>query len=110
MKDLMTRMILTILALAVVFPASAETNQQPKTLAATIGVYVFPTEGQDSAQQSKDEAACYEWAVQNTGTDPFELARKAEQQRQQAEQAQAEIAQAGRGAGAGIDGCVSNRQ
>jgi hypothetical protein len=100
MKDLMTRMILTILALAVVFPAVAETDQQPKTLAAAMEVYVFPTEGQDSAQQSKDEAECYEWAVQNTGTDPFELAKKAEQQKQQAEQAQAEIAQAGQGAGA----------
>ena len=43
----------------------------PKTLAATMNVYVFPTEGQTPEQQSIDEAACYDWAVQNTGTDPI---------------------------------------
>lgn len=40
--------------------------------------YVFPADGQDAPQHSKDEAACYEWAVGNTGTDPFELAKQAQ--------------------------------
>ena len=51
----------------------------PKTLAATIDVYVFPTEGQTPEQQSIDEAACYDWAVQNTGSDPFALQKQAQQ-------------------------------
>jgi hypothetical protein len=71
-----------------------------KSLSATMNVYVFPTQGQDAAQQSKEEAECYNWAAQNTGVDPFDLAKKKEQQKQQADQAQQQIAQAGRGAGA----------
>lgn len=45
-------------------------------LASTIEVYVFPKTGQTEAQQSTDEATCYQWAVDNTGSDPFDLARQ----------------------------------
>jgi hypothetical protein len=79
-------------------PTSETTGQ--KTLAATMNVYVFPTTGQTPELQSQDEAACYGWAVQNTGTDPFELAKQAEQQRQQAEQQSQQAQQVGQGAGA----------
>ena len=71
-----------------------------KTLAATVGVYVFPTEGQAGDQQSKDEAECYKWAVQQTGADPFDVAEKAEKDKAQAEQAKKQAGQAGKGAGA----------
>ena len=70
-----------------------------KTLAATLNVYVFPTTGQTSQQQSTDEAACYTWAVQNTGTDPFNLQKQAQQQAQQTQQAQEQAKQTGQGAG-----------
>ena len=40
-------------------PAFAEGQQ---SLAAGLNVYVFPSEGQASSQQSRDESACYEWA------------------------------------------------
>jgi hypothetical protein len=73
---------------------------QQKTLAATMNVYVFPTEGQIAQQQSTDEAACYNWAVQNTGSDPFALQKQAQQAQQQADQAEQQIDQAGKGAGA----------
>lgn len=56
-----------------------------KSLAATMGIYAFPTEGQTPEQQSKDESACYNWAVQNSGADPFQLTKQSEQQRQAAE-------------------------
>jgi len=78
-----------------------QTAPAPKTLAATMNVYVFPTTGQDASQQSQDEAACYQWAVQNTGNDPFALQKQAEAQAQQTEQAKAQAAQTGQGAGAG---------
>ena len=71
----------------------------PKTLAATMNVYVFPTEGQTPELQSSDEAVCYSWAVQNTGIDPFDLQKQAEQAQQQAQQQQQQIAAAGQGAG-----------
>jgi hypothetical protein len=70
-----------------------------KTLAASIDVYVFPTAGQDAAQQSKDEAQCYTWAVQNTGSDPFQLAKRAEEIQREGQQAQAQASEAGKGTG-----------
>ena len=76
-------------------------HAQNKTLGATMEVYVFPAEGQDGASQSKDEASCYEWAVGNTGTDPFELAKDAQANQQQAQAEQQAASNAGRGSGAG---------
>ena len=32
--------------------------------------YVYPSKGQTLEQQKSDEAACYTWAVQQTGFDP----------------------------------------
>ena len=78
-----------------VAPASGQ-----KTLAATMNVYVFPQKGQTADLQSTDESACYGWAVQNTGTDPFQLQKQAEAQQQQAEQATAAAGAVGTGAGA----------
>jgi len=33
-------------------------------------MFVYPAKGQSQEQQSKDEYACYQWAVQQTGFDP----------------------------------------
>jgi hypothetical protein len=70
-----------------------------KTLAATLNVYVFPTKGQTPAQQSTEEAECYQWAVQNTGSDPFALQKQAEQAAQQTAQQKQQVQQSGQGAG-----------
>lgn len=89
------------LSLALVGIAEAQDDSGgSKTLASTINVYVFPTEGQDANQQSMDEAACYGWAVENTGNDPFDLAKQAQQQQQQAEAAMQQAGQVGKGSGA----------
>jgi hypothetical protein len=87
-----------MLVLASLVPLAA--RAQEKSLASTIDVYVFPSEGQDSGQQSMDESECYQWAVSNAGSDPFDLAKQqdADQQQTQAELQAAQ--QAGRGAGA----------
>ena len=70
-------------------------------LASTLDVYVFPTEGQDESQQSQDEAACYQWAVDSSGNDPFDLSKQQQQADQQAA-AQSQAAQEStKGAGAG---------
>ncbi|HEU5180189.1 MAG TPA: hypothetical protein VFW45_05320 [Candidatus Polarisedimenticolia bacterium] len=71
-----------------------------KTLAATLNVYAFPNKGQTPSQQSEDESACYQYAVTNTGTDPFQLQKQAQQQQQQSAEAQKQAQQAGKGAGA----------
>jgi len=79
-------------------PVAPPTGQ--KTLAATVGVYAFPGAGQTTAQQSKDETECYNWSVQNTGSDPFQVAKQAEQQQQQAAAQQQQVQQSTQGAGA----------
>jgi hypothetical protein len=72
---------------------------QQKSLSQTLNVSAFPQVGQSAQQQSKDEAACYDWAVKNTGTDPFELQKKSQAQQQQTAQASAQAQAAGEGQG-----------
>lgn len=68
-----------------------------KTLAATMNVYVFPSAGQAADQQAKDEGECYQWAVSNSGSDPFELQKKSVQQAQETEAAKQQAGQTGKG-------------
>jgi hypothetical protein len=70
-----------------------------KTLASTIEVYVFPKSGQPTAQQSQDEASCYEWAASSVGQDPFDLSKQAAQQQAETDQAKAAAQQTGQGSG-----------
>jgi len=93
MKNIST---IVVLCLAV---ASATYAQGGQTLASTMEVYVFPEEGQEADQQSQDEAACYDWAVSNSGADPFELTKQSEAQAEQTEQEVAAAQQTGQGAG-----------
>lgn len=94
----MRRPILRLLMLTGMagFSLDARTDQG---LASTLNVYVFPSEGQAADQQSQDESACYQWAVQNSGVDPFELQKQQQQQQQQAQQQQQQIASSAKGAG-----------
>jgi hypothetical protein len=70
-----------------------------KSLASTLNVYVFPSAGQAAAQQSKDEGACYDWSVKETGSDPFEVQKQESAAKQQAQEKEQQIAAAGKGAG-----------
>ena len=95
----MKRLIGILVVSALPF-SSGLAQETGKTLAATVDVFVFPTEGQDSSQQSKDEAECYSFAVNNTGSDPFQLEKDNEQAQAQAEQQVAQTQSATQGAGA----------
>jgi hypothetical protein len=100
---MMRRTVVLVGLFAIALPATAQGTVQPasgKSLAATLNVYVFPNKGQTPQTQSQDESACYTWAVQNTGSDPFALQAQSQQQAQQTEQAKQQAAQAGKGAGA----------
>jgi len=88
------------LAVLITIAAPFAVNAQQQSLGSTMDVYVFPAEGQEASQQSKDEAACYEWAAGNTGTDPFDLAKQEQQDQQQAQAEQQAAEQAGQGSGA----------
>jgi hypothetical protein len=73
------------------------TGQQ--TIAAALSVYAFPSNGQSLDQQSKDQGACYNWAVSNTGVDPFRASQQAQQQQQAAAQQAQNVQQQQQGAG-----------
>jgi len=79
---------------------SIEVHAAGQSLAGTLEVYVFPSEGQPPDQQSKDESECYDWAVTNTGSDPFQARKDAEAAQQQAAQQKAASQNASAGAGA----------
>ena len=98
-----------IISLALAIPLSASAQDSSQTLAATMEVFVFPSEGQNSSQQAKDEVTCYEWAVGNTRTDPFALAKQeqSEQQLAQAEKQAAEQVGRGRGAQSAVAGAAA---
>ncbi len=103
MKRILVPAVLASFALASFSTAGAQQPAAPsgqKTLAATVGLYVFPADGQSTEQQSKHEAECYNWAVDNTKSDPFSLAKRAQQSQQAAEHQKEHIQQAGAGAGA----------
>jgi len=98
MRAALLRVILVSLAL--VFSPGSLVQAQSQSLGSTMDVFVFPAEGQDASQQSKDEAACYDWAAGNTGVDPFSLAKQEEADQQQAQADMQAAQQAGTGAGA----------
>lgn len=92
--------ILVLIISLVGFSAAIAGDNSGKTLASTMNVYVFPTEGQESGQQSKDEAACYSWASENTGNDPFNLEKQSVAEAEETEAARAAAEKTGQGAGA----------
>ena len=97
--------IAVLITVAAQFSSLAQTQPAQKTLGATMGVYVFPTQGQPANVQSQDEAQCYSWAVQQAGVDPFQLSKQAQQQTAAAQQqAQAAEGQGVRGAARGAAG------
>jgi len=59
-------------------PADEATAGNATALAKQLGLYVFPAKGQNTTQQATDEAACYNWAVQQTGINPMAPAPNAD--------------------------------
>jgi len=89
MRKLIIAGALALTAAAVSTDAQSQSSEN-KTVASSIGVYAFPSKGQTSRVQSKDEADCYEWAMETTGVDPLDAiedAQRAEARKQQAAQA-----------------------
>ena len=83
---------------------SALAQSAPPSIAQTLDVYVFPNDGQTPEQQSKDEGYCYNWAMTNSGVDPFQTQKTEQQANKQAATDQQNISAAG--AGAGVRGAV----
>ncbi len=76
----MHRTILIAIPIALAWASSAPAQPPPagpKTLAATMNVYVFPGGGQPQEVQNRHEAECYAWAVNTTKVDAFQLQKQA---------------------------------
>jgi hypothetical protein len=56
-------------ALAAVVAIGATHAQQP-SITASLGLSVYPSEGQTREKQAIDESECYAWGQQTTGVDP----------------------------------------
>ena len=104
MNDLSRSTLLIGLAFAISLGNLAYAQSQ--SLGATLEVSVFPAAGQDSTQQSKDEAECYSWAVDNSGSDPFELLKQQEAADEQAD-AQVAAAEGSQRSGGAIKGAAA---
>ncbi len=95
----MTKSVILMLAVLCAVPAAAAEAANQQSIAASLNVYVFPSEGQAAEQQSRDEGECYQWAVANTGVDPFEASKQAAAAQEQASAQQQQVAGKTRGAG-----------
>ena len=89
-------LITGVCALLGSLPAWAQTQ----SLGSALDIYVFPAQGQDSSQQSQDEATCYDWAVDNSGVDPFEAQKESDTAASESGAQQNQPASAARGSGA----------
>ena len=100
MRNKMNNPARRTLFLTIALAFSTVSLAKDETLSSALKVSVFPANGQDSTQQSKDEAECYSWAVDNSGNDPFELLKQQEAADEQtdAQLAAAEDAQRSGGA------------
>jgi len=91
------RLIISVTLLMTCLVAVSTAMAQASSLSATMNVHVFPSQGQDEIQQSMDEAECFNWAADRTGTDPFQLSQQANEQMAAAEQSMAQAQSAGQG-------------
>jgi len=108
MKKIIRNLILIVPFLFITSTVAAQQPPSGKTLASTLEVYAFPQKGQPADLQSKDEASCYDWAVQNSGNDPFELQKQSATQAEKTEQAtsSAQDSKTGSGLRGGLRGAA----
>lgn len=67
-----TRVLCVLPALFCLTQVLADTPPaEASSLSSSLGVYVFPANGQTTPQQQSDEAACFAWAKAQTGFDPI---------------------------------------
>ncbi|MCP3980923.1 MAG: hypothetical protein GY716_16595 [bacterium] len=91
--------ILAFIALAAL-ACFAGAQAEQKSLASTLEIYAFPGKGQAPEQQSQDEAECYQWAVKQSGSDPFDLAKDADKAKEETAQKKSGVDGSSQGAGA----------
>jgi len=111
-----TVFLAALLVLAVVVATRAQTTTKTTTttttttttqsIANSMSVFVFPAAGQSASTQTADEANCYQWAIKQTGIDPFQL-QKQSAQAQQAIASSSTAPQTGSGVGGAARGAAA---
>jgi hypothetical protein len=98
---------LILLALGTCTGLNAQTQTTPpKSMAASLGLHAFPNNQQTPEQQRNDQAACYEWAKQDTSFDPLAASQQAQNQQSAPKGVPMKSAAQGAGMGAAI-GAIS---
>ena len=68
----MKTLITFIMIWFIIFTLNDAVNaQENSSISNGLGLYVFPSEDQNSEQQEMDEYKCYKWAKEQTGVDPI---------------------------------------
>ncbi|MBP1648101.1 MAG: hypothetical protein H6Q30_1546 [Bacteroidetes bacterium] len=73
MKKLLTMVAVLLVLAGMVYAQDTQPASMTASLNKNLGIYVFPAKDQKPDQQSKDEQACYSWAVQESGIDPLNM-------------------------------------
>ena len=70
------RVIVSVMCLVMVVCtlSGVHGDASAQSLSSSLGVVPYPSKGQPSSQQTKDEGECFAWAKQQTGIDPFATA------------------------------------
>ena len=59
-------------------PTSIDTSKMAyNEISTKVKLFVFPTKNQSEGRQKKDEWECYNWAVKNSGVDPYNMQKVA---------------------------------
>lgn len=104
MKNLATILMMTVMTACGWAQATPTGASQTSSPAASVGMFAYPRNQQNAAQQRHDESQCYESARQQTGIDPqAPLPPQPSAQEQQAAQQQA-AQQAGGAKGGAVKG------
>ena len=69
-RNFRIRSSMCIVVGVLIFAVAGNAVAQGKLLSSSVGLYVYPANGQAPEQQSKDDYECYHWAQGQTGHDP----------------------------------------
>ena len=72
-KQVIDRLIVAAMMVCLIMTGHSSASVQ-QSISSSLGVVPYPSKGQSSAQQNKDEGECYAWAKQQTGIDPVAVA------------------------------------
>jgi len=68
------RLLISLVTIILFTVITALGSASAQSLSSSLGVVPYPSKGQSTQQQTKDEGECFAWAKQQTGIDPMAVA------------------------------------